>query len=338
MPALVASARSLTHVSALALVLSDRLGLGRPGRRFSVPWRQLSGPRRKRAAICNGGISTGFPQSANGGGGNWGWGSGIRLYRGRGGSTTVCCHSRHAVLGTDDRSPAAPEPRGRAVRARGHPHRSRCGHRGRRVPAPGGLLPAGERPHLRGDPRPVRASRADRHRHGRRGARASRGPGGDRRARISVEPQQRDPDRGPRRAVRPDRRAQGRPPQPDRRGRTDRRHRLRGSGRDPGGDRPRRSRALLGQPKADRRGLQPAQGAPPRCLRSARLPPRPPWRDLGRPDRLHRPRCAHDRPPAERPDRRRGPTVRRQDELRAQHRRARGRERGSRASACSASR
>ena len=54
--------------------------------------------------------------------------------------------------------------------------------------------------------------------------------------------------------------------------------------------------------------------------------------------RLHRPRHAHHRPPAERPDRRRRPPVGRQDELRAQHRRARRGARSARASACSASR
>ena len=89
--------------------------------------------------------------------------------------------------------------------------------------------------------------------------------------------------------------------EPDRRRRADRRHRLRGPGRDPGGHRPRRGGALRGQPEAHRRRLQPAQGAAPRRLRPARLPPRPPRRDQRRPDRLHRPRHAHDRPPEERP-------------------------------------
>ena len=109
---------------------------------------------------------------------------------------------------------------------------------------------------LRGDPRPVRAARADRHRHGRRGARAARGARGDRRARLPVEPVERDADRRPRRPVRADRRAQGGPAEPDRRRRPDRRHRLRGSGRDPGGDRPRRGGAVRGQPEARRRRVQ----------------------------------------------------------------------------------
>ena len=76
---------------------------------------------------------------------------------------------------------------------------------------------------------------------------------GDRRPRLPLEPLERDPDRRPRRPVRPDRRAQGGPPEPHRRGRPDRRHRLRGSGRDPGGDRPRRGGAVRGQPEAHRR-------------------------------------------------------------------------------------
>ena len=171
--------------------------------------------------------------------------------------------------------------------------------------------------------RPVRAARADRHRHGRGGARAQGRARGHRRSRLPVEPVERDADRGPRRPVRPDRRAQGGPAQPDRRRRPDRRHRLRGSGRDPGGHRPRRGGAVRGQPEARRCRLQPAQVAAPRRLRPARLPPRPPRRDQRRPDRLHRPRHADDRPPEERPGRPRRPAVGRQDELRAQHRRAR---------------
>ena len=67
-----------------------------------------------------------------------------------------------------------------------------------------------------------------------------------------------DPDRGPRRAVRADRRAQGGPPEPDRRRRQDRRHRLRRPGGDPGGDRPGRVGAVQGLEPADHRRLQPS--------------------------------------------------------------------------------
>ena len=77
-------------------------------------------------------------------------------------------HPSAGVPPRRDRSPAAAEPRGRAVRARRDPHRPRRGRRGRRVPPAGGLLPPGQRPDLRRDPRPVRAARADRHRHRRR--------------------------------------------------------------------------------------------------------------------------------------------------------------------------
>ena len=45
-----------------------------------------------------------------------------------------------------DRSPAAAEPRGRAVRPRLDPHRPRRDRRGRGVPAAGGLLPPRQRP------------------------------------------------------------------------------------------------------------------------------------------------------------------------------------------------
>ena len=71
-------------------------------------------------------------------------------------------------------------------------------------------------------------------------------------------------------------------------------------------------------------GLLPAQDAAPRRLRPARLPPRPPRRDQRHPQRLPGPRHAHDRLPEERPRDPRGPSVGRQDELRAQHRGARG--------------
>ena len=78
-----------------------------------------------------------------------------------------------------------------------HPDRSRRRHRGRRVPAPGGLLPAGERQHLRGDARALRAPRARRHRDGRGVARAARGARTDRRPLLPLEPLERDADRRP---------------------------------------------------------------------------------------------------------------------------------------------
>ena len=75
-------------------------------------------------------------------------------------------------------------------------------------------------------------------------------------------------------------------------------------------------------------GFSPLQVAPPRRLRSARLPPRAPRRDQRRAHGVHGPRHAHDRVPEERPHGRRRPSVRREDHVRAQHRRARGRPRG----------
>ena len=200
------------------------------------------------------------------------------------------------------------------------------------------LLSPGERIDLRGGPRALRAARADRHRHGFGDARAKRAARGDRRAGLPVEPLQLDADGRSRRAVRADRRAQGGPPQSHRRGRSDRRHRLRGSGGGPGGDRSGRGGAVRGQPEAGRCRLLEAGLAPPPGLRPARLPPRPPRRDQRRPDRLHGPRRTHDRSPEERPDHRRGAAVGRQDELRAQHRRARRGQARRRASASSASR
>ena len=223
-----------------------------------------------------------------------------------------------------DRPTAAPEPRSRAIRPRLDPDRPRRDRRDRRVPARRGLLPPGQRIHLHGDAGPVRAPRAGRHRHRRRGARAQGAARPDRRAVVPGEPVEPDPNGRPRRPVRPDRRAQGRPAQPDRRRRQDRRDRLRGSGRDPGGDRPGRERAVQRQPAPDRDRLQQAQLAPPRRLRPARLSSRPPGRDQRSPDRLRGPRRPDHGTPEERPRRPRRPAQRRQDELRPEHRRARG--------------
>ena len=133
-----------------------------------------------------------------------------------------------------------------------------------------------------------------------------------------------DADRCPRDPVRADRRAQGPPPEPDRGRGQDRRDRLRGPGRDRGGHRPRRGGAVRRQPASGGRGLLAAQDAPPRRLRPARLPPRAPRRDQRHPHRLPGPRHAHDRLPEERPRGPRRPPLGRQDELRAQHRGARG--------------
>ena len=69
------------------------------------------------------------------------------------------------------------------------------------------------------DPRAVRPARTDRHRHRRRDARAQGRTRGDRRARLPLQPVERDPHRGPCRPVRPDRRTQGRPARADRGGR-----------------------------------------------------------------------------------------------------------------------
>ena len=135
------------------------------------------------------------------------------------------------------------------------------------------------------------------------------------------------PDRGPRDPVRAHRRAQGGAAEPDRRRGADRRHRLRGSGRGPGGDRSRGVGAVRGQPAAGRGGLLAAPRPAPRRLRPARLPARAPRRDQRHPDGLRRPRRADHRAPEERPRDPRRPPVDRQDELRAQHRGARGRPR-----------
>ena len=142
-----------------------RLRLDRPARRFSV------------AAIGSvdiHGVSTSVPQRGEVGGRRSADEPGF-VDRGPGrGPDTIGTQPLIGVRRTRDRPSSAAESRGRAVGARRHPHRPRRGHRGRRVPAAGRLLPAGERADLRGRPRPVRAARADRHRHRRRVARAAR--------------------------------------------------------------------------------------------------------------------------------------------------------------------
>ena len=139
---------------------------------------------------------------------------------------------------------------------------------------------------------------------------------------------QRHPHRRPRRPVRPHRRAQGHPAPPHLGRRQDRGHRLRGRLGHPGVDRPGRGRAVRGQPAPLQRRLQPAALAPPRRLRPARLPAHPPRRDRRHRVGLRGPGPADDRLPGQRPDRPGGPAQRRQDEPRAQHRRARRRPRG----------
>ena len=147
-------------------------------------------------------------------------------------------------------------------------------------------------------------------------------------AELPLPARQRHPHRRPRRPVRPHRRAQGHPAPPHPGRRQDRRHRLRGRLGHPGVDRPVRGRAVRGQPAPLERRLQPPHGPPPRRLRPPRLPPHPPRRDRRHRLRLRGPGPAHDRLPAERPDRPGGPAQRRQDQPGPQHRRARRRARG----------
>ena len=170
------------------------------------------------------------------------------------------------------------------------------------------------------------------------GARAHRGSRGGRWARVPRHAVELDADRRPRGPVRADRGAEVPAAEPHRRRRQDRRHRLRGPGGDPGGDRPGGGGAVRGQPAAGRRRLLAAQEPAPRRLRPAGLPPRPPRRDQRHPDRLRGPRHADDRAPEERPRDPRGPAIGGQDQLRAQHRGARRREGPQVASASSASR
>ena len=99
------------------------------------------------------------------------------------------------------RSRAAPEPRGRAVRAR---RRAAVGHRAagadhRRAPPARGLLPRGARPDLPGHARPPHGRRAGRRAHARRAPQAGRP------ARARRRPRRRRPARrlGPRRRQRP---------------------------------------------------------------------------------------------------------------------------------------
>ena len=223
-----------------------------------------------------------------------------------------------------DRSPAAPESRSRAVGPRRHPHRPRRRRRGRRVPAARGLLPPGQRPHLRRHARPVRASRADRHRHRRRGrssaATSSRRsvdaptcPASATRRRPPSTPRSTPGSSSARRSCA----TSSAPPAGSPASAT----RIRRRSRRPS-TAPRRSCSPSARSASTPASVA-AQGAAPRRLRPARLPARPSRRDLRRTHRLHRPRRADDRAPAERPRRRRRPAIGRQDELRAEHRRAR---------------
>ena len=76
-------------------------------------------------------------------------------------------------------------------------------------------------------------------------------------------PDERGPDRGPRRALRADRRAEGGPPEPDRGRREDRGGGLRGGQRHGGGHRSGRVHPVRDQPAADGRRLR-DPGHPPR--------------------------------------------------------------------------
>ena len=169
-------------------------------------------------------------------------------------------------------------------------------------------------------------------------ARAARGPRGDRRPRLPLQPQQPDAHRRPCRPVRPDRRAQGGPAEPHRRRRPDRRIGY----EDPAEiqeaiDRAESELFAVSQERVDA-GFTPLKS----LLHAAydRLDYLHAHRGeiSRRPDGLRRPRCADDRLPAERPDRPRGPPGGREDEPRAQHRRARRRQGAQDASASSASR
>ena len=146
-----------------------------------------------------------------------------------------------------------------------------------------------------------------------------------RRPRVPWDAVEPDADSRPRGPVRSDRRAQGRAPKPDRGGRQDRRDRLRGPAGGPGGDRPGRGGTVRRQPAPGRRRLLAPSEPAPRCVRPARLPPRAPRRDQRHPDRVPGPRLTDHRAPEERPHHPRRPPIRRQDKLRAEHRRARGR-------------
>ena len=159
-----------------------------------------------------------------------------------------------------DRLPPAIR-RSRAVRARVDPHRPRRGHRGRRVPQARGLLPPGPREGLRGHPRPVRAPRADRHRHRRRGAWS--GPRTSRRSAVApTSARCRTPTPTAVHATQYARIVERKALLRNLIGAAgqDRRHRLRGSGRGPGGDRPRGGRAVRGQPASGRGRVLAARG------------------------------------------------------------------------------
>ena len=221
------------------------------------------------------------------------------------------------------RSPATAIHRRRAVRPRRPAHRPRRGHRGGRPPPPGRLLPRPPRHDLRRDPGPVRAARADRHRHRLRGPGARGRPRAGRWGRLPDQPHQPDAHGRQRRLLRPHRRAQGGPAEPDRGRRAHRRHRLRGWPRRGGGHRPRRAGAVRGQPEAGRDGLQSAAHAAPLRVRPPGLPPRAQGRDQRRAHRLPRPGHPDHGPPEVGPRDRRLTAVRGQDEPGAQSRRVR---------------
>ena len=209
---------------------------------------------------------------------------------------------RHHRSRHEHRQAGATGGRGRAERARLDPDRPRGDPQGRRLPAPARLLPPAALRHLRGDARPARPARADRPGDARRRAGAARPARADRRAGLPGQPDEHGADRGPRRALRADRRAQGGAPQPDRGGRQDRGGRLRGGERRRGGDRPRRGDPVRDQPAPHGRRLRVA-GDPARPgVRPARVPPRAPRPAARHPERPLAARRAARRLPAVGPD------------------------------------
>ena len=151
---------------------------------------------------------------------------------------------------------------------------------------------------------------------------------GRRRPGLPLEPVELHADRRPRRPVRPDRRAQGRPPEPDRRGGADRRASATRT-------RPRSRRRSTGRRRSSSRSARSGSTSGSRSwIRSS-------TQAYDRLDYLHAHRgeisgvrtgftdldALTTGPPEERPDHPRGPAERREDELRPEHRRARRRPR-----------
>ena len=220
------------------------------------------------------------------------------------------------------RPPATAIHRRRAIGPGRPAHRPRCGHRGRGGAPAGRLLSLGPRRHLRRHPPAVRASRAGGPGHGVGGPGARRGARAGRRLVLPHEPHQPDADRGQCRVLRPHRGAQGGAAEPDRRGGPHRRHRLRRLRRPRRVHRPRRAGAVRGQPEAGGQRLRAAQQPAALGVRPARLPAPASGRDQRHPHRVRGPGHADHRPPEVGPHHPRRATQHRQDQPRAQLRRA----------------